>query len=292
MPFTLTANVHDALAFNVAPDKLTLPDPATAVIVPPHVPVCPAGVATCNPAGSVSLNAIPVSGSLTLVLLTAKLNDVVPFSGIVAAPNAWLTVGAAVTLKFAVAALPVPALADVTRLVVFVRSPGSVAFTFTLKVQDALGDKVAPDKLTLLDPETAVMLPPPHDPVRPLGVITTRPPGRPSVNPTPVSDRLLTWEIVKLRLVVAFTGIRLAPNDLLIEGGDSTVRLAVAVPPVPPSTDVTAPVKLFCAPAAVPLTFTLNVHESLTSSVAPVKLTLFAPAVAFIVPPPHDPVRP
>jgi hypothetical protein len=183
-------------------------------------------------------------------------------------------------------------LADVTGLVVFVRSPGSGACTITLKVHDPLGDRVAPDKLTLLDPEAAVMLPPPHDPVRPLGVATTSPPGRLSVNPTPVSPTLFTWETVKLRLVVAFTGIRLAPNDLLIEGGDSTVTLAVAAPPVPPSTDVTAPVRLFCVPAAVPLTFTLNVHDALMSSVAPVRLTLLPPAVAAIVPPPHDPVRP
>jgi hypothetical protein len=35
MPFTLSENVHDALAFSAAPDKLTLPDPATAVMVPP-----------------------------------------------------------------------------------------------------------------------------------------------------------------------------------------------------------------------------------------------------------------
>jgi hypothetical protein len=88
MPFTLTANVHDALVFSVAPDKLTLLDPATAVTVPLHVPVSPGGVATCSPAGSVSLNAIPVSGSLTFVLATVKVSEVVPLSGIVAAPNA------------------------------------------------------------------------------------------------------------------------------------------------------------------------------------------------------------
>src|SRR5579864_4341528 len=204
MPVTFTAKVHDALGFSAAPDKLTLLDPATAAIVPPHVLVSPGGVATCNPAGSVSLNPIPVSAWPAFVLLTVKLNDVVPFRGIVPAPNVWLTVGAAVTPKFAVAALPLPALADVTGVVVFVRSPGNVAFTFTLNVHDALGDRVAPDKLTLLDPATALMLPPPHDPVKPLGVATTRPPGSASVNPTPVSDRVLTWEIVKLRLVVAF----------------------------------------------------------------------------------------
>ena len=87
MPVTLNENVHAVLAFNVTPDKLTLFDPATAVTVPPQVPVSPGGVATCSPAGSESLNAMPVSASLALLLATVKLNDVVPFRGIVAAPK-------------------------------------------------------------------------------------------------------------------------------------------------------------------------------------------------------------
>src|ERR1700674_3320777 len=108
MPFTLTENVHAALAFSIAPDKLTLFDPATAVTVAPHVPVSPGGVATCNPAGSVSLNPIPVSVSVALLFVTVKLNDVVPFRGIVAAPNAWLTVGVATTVTVADAVAPGP----------------------------------------------------------------------------------------------------------------------------------------------------------------------------------------
>src|ERR1700694_259105 len=72
----------------------------------------------------------------------------------------------------------------------------------------------------------------------------------------------------------------------------TTVKLAEAVPPVPPSTEVTAPVVLCVVPAVVPLTFTLKVHEALPASVAPVKLMLPDPAVAVIVPPPQLPMSP
>jgi hypothetical protein len=45
----------------VAPDRLTVPDPAVAVMVPPpQFPDNPLGVATSNPAGSMSVNPMPV----------------------------------------------------------------------------------------------------------------------------------------------------------------------------------------------------------------------------------------
>ena len=72
----------------------------------------------------------------------------------------------------------------------------------------------------------------------------------------------------------------------------TTTMLAEAVPPVPPSTDVTAPVVLIFVPAFVPVTFTLNVHEALPARVALVRLTLPEPAVAVITPPPQLPVSP
>jgi hypothetical protein len=97
---------------------------------------------------------------------------------------------------------------------------------------------------------------------------------------------------VKLRVVVPFRAIVGAPNVLVIAGGAITARLADAVPPVPPSIDVTAPVVLFCAPAAVPVTFTPNEHDAPAASVAPVKLTLPDPTAAAIVPPAHAPVTP
>jgi len=72
----------------------------------------------------------------------------------------------------------------------------------------------------------------------------------------------------------------------------ATVTLAEAVPPVPPSTEVTAPVVLFLVPSVLPVTFTLKVQEPLDVSVALAKLMLPDPAVAVIVPLPQLPVRP
>jgi hypothetical protein len=45
MPVTFTTKVHEALAARVAPEKLTLFEPAAAVIAPPpQLPVKPLGV--------------------------------------------------------------------------------------------------------------------------------------------------------------------------------------------------------------------------------------------------------
>lgn len=52
------------------------------------------------------------------------------------------------------------------------------------------------------------------------------------------------------------------------------------------------PVVLFCRPAAMPVTLTENVQEALAARVAPDRLSALPPAVAVIVPPAQDPVRP
>ena len=93
-------------------------------------------------------------------------------------------------------------------------------------------------------------------------------------------------------MVAPLGGMLAAPKDLLIDGGATTARLADAVPPVPPFVEVTAPVVLFCAPAVIPVAFTEKLHEELAAKVEPDKLTLPAPAVAVIVPPPQVPVSP
>ena len=57
---TLTLKVQVALGASVAPDRLTTPDPAVALIVPPpHPPDNPLGVATSSPTGNVSVKPIP-----------------------------------------------------------------------------------------------------------------------------------------------------------------------------------------------------------------------------------------
>ena len=79
VPVTFTEKVHEALAASVAPDMITLPDPALAKIDPPgQDPEIMLGEETCSPAGNVSpkpiaLRAIPAFG-----LVIVKLSVVVP----------------------------------------------------------------------------------------------------------------------------------------------------------------------------------------------------------------------
>ena len=82
--------------------------------------VSPFGSATCRPAGSVSLNAMPVSARLALGLLSVKVSDVFAFNRMLAAPKALVIVGGAATVRLAEAVLPVPPLVDDTFPVVLV----------------------------------------------------------------------------------------------------------------------------------------------------------------------------
>ena len=187
---------------------------------------------------------------------------------------------------------PVPPSFELIVPVVLFLVPALVPVTFTAKVHDALPASVAPVKLMLPDPAVAVIVPPPHEPVRPFGVFTTSPAGSVSVNATPVTeDTVLGLVMVKLKLVVPLIPIVDAPNAFVIVGGNVlTVTLAEAVLPVPPSFELIVPVVLLLTPAVVPVTFTAKVHDALPASGAPVKLTLPDPATAVIVPPPHDPL--
>jgi len=80
--------------------------------------------------------------------------------------------------------------------------------TFTLNVQEDLPGKLAPLRLIVLPPAGADMVPPPQEPVSPLGVATTRLAGRLSENATPVKVRVVFgFVIVKVSAVVWFTRI-------------------------------------------------------------------------------------
>src|SRR5882724_622054 len=293
VPVTFTDNVHEALTATVPPDRLTDPEPATAVAVPPHVLVRPFGVATTKPAGRLSVNATPVSATPAFGFVMVKVSEVEPFSGIVAAPNALLIVGGAATVRLADAVLPVPPFVEVTFPVVLFFTPEVVPVTFAVSVQVLLTAIVPPVSEMLPEPATAVAVPP-HVLVKPFGVAITRPAGKASVNATPVSATAFAPGLVMVKVsdVVPLRGTEAAPNALAIDGGATTLMLADAVPPIPPSVDVTFPVVLFCVPAAVPVTFTAKVHEVLDASVAPDRLITFVACVAVIVPPPQLPVKP
>jgi hypothetical protein len=123
---------------------------------------------------------------------------------------------------------------------------------------------------------------------------TVSPVGSVSVKATPVRGSTFAagLVIVNVKEVVAFSAMDEGAKTLAIDGGASTFTLAVAVPPVPPSVEVTLPVVLVCNPAAVPVTLIENVQEPLAAIVPPLRLIVFVPAVAVIVPAPHVPVRP
>jgi hypothetical protein len=75
---------------------------------------------------------------------------------------------------------------------------------------------------------------------------TVSPVGSVSVNATPVSDEVLGagFVMVNCNDVVVFSAMLVGLNALAMDGGAITVRFAVAVLPVPPSVEVTAPVVL------------------------------------------------
>ena len=91
--------------------RLTDDEPAAAVAVPVQVLVNPDGFATTRPAGRLSVNVIAFSVRFWFVLLTVNVKLVVPFNGMVAAPNCLAMVGGLMTVRLAedVDCAPVPA---------------------------------------------------------------------------------------------------------------------------------------------------------------------------------------
>src|SRR5271154_5264244 len=133
---TLGEPVHDALAASVPADKLAVPEPASAVAVPPQVLVRLFGVATASPAGKLSVKPKPVSGTPVFGLFMLNVSDVVPVRGIVAAPNALVIAGGLATVRFAEAVFPVPPFVELTAPLTFVYWPDAVPVTFTSTVQE------------------------------------------------------------------------------------------------------------------------------------------------------------
>src|SRR5262249_45538374 len=202
VPVTFTLNVQEAVTARLAPDRLiTLVFCVAVIVPPPQVPVRPFGVEIIKPAGKVSLKATPVSVVVVFGLVRVKLSDVVPFNGMLAAPNALAIVGGAITVIEAFEVLPVPPFVELTETLLFF-APAVVPVTFTETVQDAPGARLAPDNDTEDDPLAAVAVPP-QVLFRLAGVATTRPAGRASVNATPFRVKLvLLLFSVKVRLVV------------------------------------------------------------------------------------------
>src|SRR5262249_39333745 len=162
--------------------------------------------------------------------------------------------------------------------VVLILKPGVVLVTLIENVQDVAAARVAPKRLTLPLPAVAVMLPPPHEPVRPLGVATRSPAGNGSLSATPVSAvEALGLVIVKVSTDVPLRAIDEGAKLLAIAGGldAPTVSVALALLPVPPLLDVTAEVLLVLVPAVAPVTVNEKVQLPPPAMLAPVSVMVF-----------------
>ncbi len=132
------------------------------------------------------------------------MNIIIPHSVIVGTAAVG-TIGA-VTLTLAEAVPPVPPSVEVTFPVVLFFTPVLVPVTLTEKVQLPMAVRLPPLRMIVPDPAVAVIVLPPHVPVRPLGVEITRPGGSVSVKPTPVNAvEVLGLFIVKLNAVDPFS---------------------------------------------------------------------------------------
>ncbi len=244
VPRTFTLNVQEPLMGSAAPDKLTEFEPEMAAIAPPpHDPVWLAGVPTTNPDGKMSVNPTPARASrLAAGFVIVNVRVVVPFRGIGLVPNAIVIKGGNKTVTLADAVAPVPPSVDVTAVVVVFCSPVARPVTFTLNEQELLAGMVPPERLTMLEPATALMVPAPQNPVRPLlGVATIKAGGRLSVTAMPLIDTAFGFVMVKVRLVDPFSGTESVPNVAVMVGGTAKyTTAALLVAPGPLSFEKTA----------------------------------------------------
>jgi hypothetical protein len=195
----------------------------------------------------------------------------------------------ATTLIEADATLPVPAFAELTLPVVFIRVPTAIAVTFTEKWHELFAGIVPFDRTT--EVALVVTVPEPQEPVRPFGVATASPAGMGSVNATPLSAVFVfEFAMVKVSEVDPPRLIVDVPNALEIEGASPTEKFAAAVLPVPPLVEVMALVVLVYAPGVELVTSTLTVHATFAGIEPPERLMVPVPAVAPRVPP-QEPVR-
>jgi hypothetical protein len=282
VPVTFTDKVQVPAAEIDPPARLTEDDPAVAVLTPLQVLASPLGLETCIPAGNESVKATPVSVVAEFGLVMVKLRLVLPFSGMETAPKLFEMLGGPITERLADPVLPVPPLVEVT-CTELVNAPAVVPVTFTDKVQVPAAEIDPPATLTEDEPAVAVATPP-HVLASPLGPETCIPAGNESVKATPV--RVVAefgLVMVKLRLVLPFSGMETAPKLFAMLGGPITERLAVPVLPVPPLVEVTC-TELVHAPAVVPVTVTDKVHDPAAAIDPPAKLTEDDPAVAVPTP--------
>jgi hypothetical protein len=188
---TLTATVQVPLAATVPPEKLSnvLPAAGAKVGEPQPIEVTFGVVATCKPAGTVSVKAALVRDVPEFGFVIVKVRVLTPPTAIGLGENALTMLGGESTVNVSVLVFPVPPLVEVTLPVVLTLAPLVVAVTATVTVQVPLAAMVPPEKPNDVFPAAGANVGEPHPVAEALGVpATCRPAGNESVNATPVSD--------------------------------------------------------------------------------------------------------
>src|SRR5262249_39050686 len=161
--------------------------------------------------------------------------------------------GAWFTLMLAAAVVPVPPLVALTAPLVLFLTPVLVPVTVTWNAQLLFAAMLPPVRLMTPVAAMVVTVPPLPQALGSVPPATPRPLGRVSLTLTPVSPTLVfVLVIVKVSDVVPAITIDAAPNAFAMLGGATTVRLAIAVVPVPPLAALTVPVVFVFAPAVAP----------------------------------------
>src|SRR5262249_58638560 len=244
-----------------------------------------------NPAGSTSVKVTPFNATVEFGLVTVSVRLVLPFSGMLAAPNDLAIVGGATTVIIAVLLVPpVPPLAAETVPVVLFFTPAVVPVSVTVTVQLVLVP-IAPPLSEIMLGAVVVRVPPPQTVELPLG--TVRPAGNVSVNATPVNAVVVFgFVMVNVSTLVPFSGMVDASNDFIIDGGPTTVSCTgPLLPPAPLSFELMLPVVLLQTPVVEPVTVTMNEQLPPPASVPPLKLIRFGEVVE-TMPPPQAAVGP
>jgi len=202
--------------------------------------------------------------------------------------NDLLIIGGATTVIDAEAVLPVPPFEALTVPLVLFFTPAVAPVTVTVITQLPPDARLPPLKLIWLG--VVVVTVPLHcDEVL---VATVNPAGSVSVNVTPVNAVVVFGFVtVKLNTLVPLSGIVAASNDFEIDGGPTTVNVAVfEVAPAPLSLELIAPVVLFHTPVVAPVTVTEKLQLPLDTSVPPVNVIVLGAVVDSV--PPHVEVGP
>jgi len=275
---TFTEAVQVPPTAMVPPLKLRVVALAAGAHVGPPQPlvVAPGVEATTRLVGRGSVTPTPVRltvlpAGLVMVSVRTEFTPVATLVGL----KDFAIVGGSSTAIVAVAVVPLPPLVELTLPVMFVLTPEVVLVTLPVMVQLLLVGIEAPLMLTVLVPTPPPVKVAPEQPVV-AAVEKVIPDGRVSLTATPDSATVLAAGLVMVIVIVdvpVFTGMLAEPKTLAMVGGATTVKVALAVPPVVLGlVEVTAPVVLTLLPAVVDVTVAVTVQLVPPAMDAPVSL--------------------